>query len=352
MVSMSVINLPYSACKIVAEIGLTHEGSVGFAENFITSAKKSGADIIKFQMHNSEHESSGLEKFRVPFSFQDKSRWDYWKRTSFTEENWLHLFDCVRRVNAITQVTIFDVIGLNFCIEAGITEIKLGSGDLRNEEILQELNALRKKGKLFNLTISTGMATYSEIEATLSQLDSLIKEKSVTVMQCTSMYPTPLELVGINAMQEIQSRFGVDVGLSDHSRGINAAIVAITHGATRVEKHIVFDHKMFGPDISSSIDFEELELLCNFRNDYALLSNRINKDEVSEKLSEQKMLFGRSLGLKQDFPSGHVLKVEDFCLRKPSGGLSWHERTKFVGRRLEQNYSSSELLTELHFTKP
>lgn len=339
-------------CRIVAEIGLSHEGSIGFCESFISSAKRAGADIIKFQMHNADQESSSLENFRVQFSNQDKTRWGYWERTSFKIDDWLLIFEKVKNVGAIAQVTVFDVQGLHFCLEAGITEIKLGSGDLNNEELLEEINKAKKYRKDLNLTISTGMATYSEIQHSLNKLEALIQAQSLIVMQCTSMYPTPLDKVGIDSMLEIKKRFDVQIGLSDHSSGINAAIVGIMCGAARIEKHVVFDHRMFGPDVSSSIDFDELEVLCKFRQDFAKIMTPTDKEGINKKLLNQKLIFGRSLGLKQNAKKGHVLKLEDFCLRKPGGGYSWQDRYIFVGKMLKKDYFTKELLTELHVENP
>jgi N-acetylneuraminate synthase len=334
---------PIDPCKIIAEIGLSHEGSLGFAFSAIESAAKSGADVVKFQVHSAFHESSSEEKFRIAFSKQDQTRADYWERTAFSTKQWAQLIEHCNQLRVEFSASVFNSYSLNQMIDLGVYTIKLGSGDLLNQEfqdVLQEFSGF--------LILSTGMATWAEIQSAIDSYSRFKKEERLAVLQCTSRYPTDLRLVGINVMEEISRKFNIPSGLSDHTSNLSSSVIAISKGARFIEKHVVFSREMFGPDVSSSIDFSELKRLTDFRDDFLLISNQVDKDKLARELQETRVLFGRSLGLKGDFSEGHVLRIEDFCLRKPHGGLSWDERLEFVGKKLSRPYSHQNLFERSH----
>jgi N-acetylneuraminate synthase len=230
----------------------------------------------------------------------------------------------------------------NWVNSLGIKTIKLGSGDLNNEEFFQTIPGLD-----IHLILSTGMSTWAEIDKAFLVYKNLPK---LTILQCTSKYPTPLSEVGINNMHEIKSRYSVDTGLSDHTDGISSTVFAIFSGANLIEKHVIFDKKMFGPDISSSITFEDFKRISKFRDDFELIRQEVDKDEMADSLSESRALFGRSLALKESRTAGFVLENEsEFVLRKPGGGLAWSDRNRFLGKKLIKDCSNFELIEHDHF---
>ena len=330
-------------CKLIAEIGLSHEGSLGIAQASIEAAASVGADIVKFQVHSAEHESSSQEKFRVPFSKQDSTRSDYWQRTSFSKKQWEILINQSKELNIEFSVSVFNSYSLNQMLDLGVQTIKLGSGDLLNEELAEALQDFSGF-----VILSTGMATWAEINEALELYFEFKNDNRLAVLQCTSKYPTKLNQVGINIMEEIITKYGVPSGLSDHTNNLSSSYIAISRGAKFIEKHVVFSQLMFGPDISSSIEFEDFKKLSEFRDHYNEVSCFVDKDETARELSEIKKLFGRSLGLKSDFPTGHILELNDFCLRKPGGGLSWQNRLDLVGKRLIKPYLHEDLLEAAH----
>jgi N,N'-diacetyllegionaminate synthase len=329
------------ACRIIAEVGLSHEGSLGLAKAFIRASKEAGADAVKFQMHNAAFESSDYENFRVKFSDQDHSRSGYWNRTSFSTQEWKLLKSFADSQEIEFIVSVFSMTALEIALELGVTNFKLGSGDLNNEEFLTEIPKLS-----INLIVSTGMAFWAEIEQAVKAYEKL---PSLAVLQCTSKYPTPLNQVGINIMNEIRKRFNVLTGLSDHSDSLSSSVVAMVNGADYIEKHVIFNRKMFGPDVTSSITFEQLADLTAMRNDFALINQLVDKDTIAQELNEMRDLFGRSLGLKENRPAGHrIERVSEFCLRKPRGGLSWNSKSDFIGQVLKKDYNVGEFLTYKH----
>jgi N-acetylneuraminate synthase len=337
-------NASSTKTKIIAEIGLSHEGSLGLAVALARSAIKHGSNIVKFQAHFSEFESSKSEKFRTTFSRQDSSRWDYWQRTGFSYENWIYLKAQVEKAGGIFAVSVFSRKALDFFLGQSVQVIKLGSGDLCNEELLSGL-----KGYTGTILLSTGLATEIEIHDAANWLVKYSNNADSALLQCTSKYPTPLTQVGINVMKNIKDKYKIKSGLSDHTIGITSSLVAIMHGASYLEKHFVLSKEMFGPDIICSITPEELKFIANFRDEYEQVMVNVDKDEVAFELTETKQIFSRSLGLNRPIKAGEVPSEQDFCLRKPGGGLEWSSRSKFFGKPLVKDCDLDELLTLNHF---
>jgi N,N'-diacetyllegionaminate synthase len=331
--------------RIIAEIGLSHEGSLGQAHSFIDSAMKAGADIVKFQIHLPELESSRNENFRVEFSTQDSTRTDYWKRTAFTLEQYYELSQHARNLGLNFCVSVFSGGAVGWAKKIGADIIKIGSGDIGNEEIIESLNDYTGE-----LIISSGMSTWNEINHAVAVVKEHLKlVNKLTLLQCTSLYPTPLNKVGINVMKKMKEKIsGIGVGLSDHTPGINSSIVALVNGAEIIEKHITYSREMFGPDIKSSITFEELKTLSIFRNELMEILSDVDKDTVAQELTRERNIFGRSLGLKRNLPIGHRIELDDFCLRKPAGGLNWEDRNQILGQKLKRPYQVDQLLTPDH----
>ena len=326
---------------IIAEIGLAHDGSLGQALAFIDAAAQSGVEIVKFQIHFGESESTRHESFRVQFSKQDKTRSDYWNRTSFSEEQWALIKSHCESRGVLFTSSVFSLRALKLLFDLKVDLIKIGSGDLLNEEFAEALTDYQGL-----ILLSTGLATYSDIEYALRIYDSNRQRGKLILMQCTSKYPTPLEECGANEIKNLEEMFKTPFGYSDHTKGLSAAKISIVQGAKIIEKHVNFDLRMFGPDSSSSITFEDLEDLVRFRNDFRLINSPYDKDQISKQLESVKKLFGRSVALKQDLKEGHILVRDDLCLKKPDGGeFSWKDLDKIIGRKLNKDLTSDVFLT-------
>lgn len=330
--------------KIIAEVGLSHEGSLGLAMSIAEGAIEHGAELVKFQAHFPEFESSRSESFRIPFAVQDASRWDYWRRTSFSKDEWRLLKKSVEDQGGVFAVSVFSAAAIEMFLDLDTKVIKLGSGDLNNKELLSEL-----KQYSGTVILSTGMANWLEIEEAGNWLKSSKASSDSAILQCTSAYPTPLDEVGLNVMQEITQKLGIPSGLSDHSQGTSASIAAIVLGASYIEKHLTLSRFMFGPDVPSSVSLEQLKFLCEFRDDFTRLKTPVDKDKKAAELEEMRSTFGRSLGLVRDMPLGSIVTIKDFCLRKPVGGFDWDQRLELAGRKLVKPYFIGELLEESHF---
>ncbi len=323
---------------IIAEIGQNHDGSLGFAHSYIDAVAETGADAIKFQTHIAAAESTVDDQFRVNFSFQDQTRYEYWRRMEFTESQWVELKAHADRRGLGFLSTPFSVEAVQLLERIGVEAWKIGSGDVLIDEILEAILATGKP-----LIVSSGMSGWTEIDTMIARLR--LGGTAFALMNCTSKYPTPLAQVGLNNLPEMKARYGCRVGLSDHSGSPAPSLAAIARGFSLIEIHATFDRRIFGPDVVASLTLQEIELLARFARDLAIMdANPVDKDAIAAELSQQKRLFDRSLSLRHDLPAGYVLRDEDLTRKKPGGGISWSKREHLVGRALRHDVPSRRLL--------
>jgi len=325
-------------CIIIAEVGQNHEGSLGLAHAYIDAIADSGANAVKFQTHIADSESSIDEPFRVEFSKQDKSRIEYWRRMEFSKDNWRELKEHADSRNLLFLSSPFSVDAVNLLDQIDVPFWKIGSGDTYNIELIKEIIRTNKP-----VLLSTGLSNYEEIERAVNLLEK--ENVNYGIMQCTSKYPTPLSEVGINVISELRDRFKCPVGLSDHSGSIFPGLMALANGISFLEVHITFSKKMFGPDISSSLSFEDLKFLCQSRDSfYEISKNPVDKNTMFRELVGVKKIFGRSLALKQNLKKGSKLTRFDITTKKPGTGVSIMNIDDFVGKTLSKDVPANRLL--------
>ena len=202
---------------VVAEIGSVHDGSFGNAIKLIELAKSCGADYVKFQTHLPQHESK-IDAPNPSF-FDGENRYDYFQRTSFSPDQWGKLADVALETGIGFMSSVFSSEAINLLIDAGVRHLKIPSGEVTNVRLLQEV----ARHKLPTL-LSTGMSDWAEIDTAVQILKEL---PDLTVMQCTSIYPTALSQVGLNIVSEMKDRYPFRIGFSDHTEGIESAILAL-----------------------------------------------------------------------------------------------------------------------------
>ena len=255
---------------LIAEVGLAHEGSLGIAKSFIDKISESGADAVKFQLHNQLYESSKYEKFRVKFSQQDKNRGEYWTRTSFAFKEWKILRDYAKKKKLDFICSPFSVEVIPLLKKLKIDAVKIASGEFNN---LLMLKKIFKELPNTPIIFSTGLSDLKEIEYILKFCKiNKIKNSNIFLLQCRSDYPTKIHLVGHKIVNIFRKKFNVKSGISDHSGNLNSLIAGISMGSDLIEFHVTFDKAFFGPDIKSSITFDELKKLSNFNKDFSKIS--------------------------------------------------------------------------------
>lgn len=323
---------------VIAEVAQAHDGSLGTAHAYIDLAADVGADAVKFQIHFADAESTLDEPFRVKFSFEDETRFDYWRRMEFSDEQWSGLVDHAKRRGIDLLASVFSERAFELAVRLNLPAWKVASGEIYSEPMLVKMAQTRRP-----LIVSTGMSGWDDIGRTVDQLRQ--HQAEMALLQCTSMYPTPPESVGLNVMDELAARYGVPVGLSDHSASVWPPIAALARGASVLEMHIVFDRRAFGPDAPASLTGEEFRSVVSARDAiHALLHQPVDKDEMAQRLSGTLDLFARSLAPTVDLNAGTILEPHHLTTKKPAGGIPPGKLDDLVGRRLKNDVDHRRLL--------
>ncbi len=315
-------------CFVVAEVAQAHDGSLGAAHAFVDAVAWAGADAIKFQTHIAEAESTPRETFRVAFSRQDNTRFDYWKRTGFSEEQWQGLAAHAREKGLVFLSSPFSLEAVDWLERIEVPAWKVGSGEVGNTVLL---NRLIQSGR--PILLSSGMSGWAELDAAVA----LVRTAGLPLLvyQCASLYPCPPEAVGLPLMEVLRKRYQAPAGLSDHSGLPYFGIAAAALGAASVEVHVAMSRQSFGPDTSASLVPEDLvEMIRGIRAVEASMRVLPDKDRMEKEMTGLRTLFGRSVVAARDLAAGAVLAEGDLAVKKPGGGLPPSELPKLMGRRL------------------
>ena len=325
---------------LIAEIGQAHEGSIGILYSYIDALAETGVDAVKFQMHLAEAESSTQEPFRVQFSLEDQTRFDYWKRMGFSLEQWKGIKKHCESLGLDFICSPFSSLAVDWLEEMGVEQFKIGSGEVNNFLLLEKIALTGKP-----VILSSGMSSYKELDQTVA----FLKERNIdfSILQCTTAYPTEPENYGLNVIHELKERYGVAVGFSDHSAKTATCIAAAALGASILEFHVVFDRQLFGPDSKSSLTIAETkDLVLAVRNIASALSNPIDKNNTTE-FSALKQIFEKSLAINKDLPLNHVLTFADLESKKPKGfGMDARRFQEVIGKSLNKDLKQWDFLNE------
>lgn len=323
---------------IVAEVAQAHDGSLGMAHAFIDAVARAGADAVKFQTHLAAAESSPSEPWRVKFSYQDATRYDYWKRMEFTEAQWMGLREHAVEKGLKFLSSPFSVEAVELLKRVGVAAWKIASGEFNNTPMLDCILETR-----LPILLSTGMSRVAEIEAAVTRIRH--KAPALTLMQCTSEYPCPPEKVGINLLQVFRRRFGCGVGLSDHSGTIYPGLAAVTLGIEALEVHVTLSREMFGPDVKASITTTELRQLSDgVRFIERMRTHPVAKDEMASEMAPLRSMFSKSVTARHALAAGARLALGDLGLRKPGTGIPADQLDALVGRKLRRDLAPGEFL--------
>ncbi len=323
---------------IIAEIAQAHDGSLGTAHAYIEALAETGVDAVKFQTHIAEAESSSFEPFRVKFSTQDSSRYDYWKRMEFTLPQWKELKSHCDEKGLEFIASPFSNLAVDWLEEVGVSRYKIGSGEVSN---LLMLDKIAKTGK--PIILSSGMSSWEEMDATVSFLRNYGNELSI--LQCTTAYPTLPEQWGLNVIEELSLRYKITAGFSDHSGDIFACLAAAALGAELFEFHVVFDKRQFGPDTKASITLDQTKVLVNgIHQIKKSLANPIQKSQI-EPFTELKKMFEKSLAVNRSLKKGTVISKEMLESKKPKGfGIPALDYQQVLGRQLKVDLNQWDFL--------
>jgi len=338
--SSSGPRLETDRCLIIGEVAQAHDGSLGVAHAYIDAIAAAGADAVKFQTHIAAAESTPGEPWRVKFSKQDTTRFDYWKRMEFTEDQWHGLKQHAADRGIAFISSPFSLEAVELLERVGVAAWKIASGEINNAPMFERMI---KTG--IPILLSTGMSSISEIDKAVEQLKS--HDLPLAVLQCTSAYPCPPEKVGLNMIPFFRERYDCATGLSDHSGTPYPGLAAATLGSDVLEVHVTFSREMFGPDVVASVTTAELHnLVEGIRFIEKAIASPVDKDSLAAEAAPLRKLFMKSVVARVDLSMGTILRADHLTVKKPGTGIPSARLPELVGVRLTRSLKADDLLLE------
>lgn len=330
--------------KLIAEIGVNHNGNLGEALRLVDAAKKSGADIVKFQTFDASDNISvyaPMAKYQKNNTRHNKSQLDLVKQYELSNDEFKKIYQHCQKLKIDFLSTAFDQKALKFLDSFNMPYIKIPSGEITNLPLLVDIGRRNKK-----VLLSTGMSNIDEVKKAVEILVNAGQEKNnITVLQCTSQYPAPDHTINLNAMVSMGRELGLEYGLSDHSEGITASIAATSMGASIIEKHITLDKNSKGPDHKASIDICELyQLSTEILRVIKMLGSHI---KVAQKEELDTINVARkSIVATKNLSAGHLLSMDDFAIKRPGTGISPMRINEIIGGQLTRDVKIDEILND------
>lgn len=325
---------------IIAEAGDNHNGSQKLAFQLIDKAVEAGADCVKFQTFVTEEVvSKRAEKaeYQKESTGNDESQYEMVKKLELSFEQFEELQKYAEKKGIIFLSTPFDIPSVEFLNSIDVPYIKIPSGEITN---LPYLVKIAEKGK--DVIMSTGMAELDEIE---SAIDILRKHGAgnISLLHCNTEYPTPIQDVNLRAMLTLKERFGVEVGYSDHTQGIEVPIAAVALGAKIIEKHFTLDHNMEGPDHRASLEPDELKMMVDgIRKVEKALGNGIKTASPSEKKNIN--VARKSIVARRNIAKGEILSEENLAAKRPGNGISPMKWNEIIGTKAIRDFVEDEMI--------
>lgn len=323
---------------MIAEVAQAHDGSLGLAHAYVDAIASAGADAVKFQTHIAAAESTPAEPWRVRFSMQDESRYDYWRRMEFTEEQWQELRRHAEERGLLFLSSPFSVEAVMLLRRVGVAAWKVASGELETPGLLEAIGETSVP-----VLLSTGMSTLDQVDAAVARVRT--RGLAHAVLQCTTAYPCPPEKVGLNLLTEFRDRYHCPVGLSDHSGTIFPGLAAASMRAEVIEVHVTLSREMFGPDVSASVTTGELrQLVDGVRFLERALSHPVEKNAMAEEMEPLRRLFTKSVVARIDLSAGTLLREDHLAVKKPGDGIPAQRLPELIGARLVRSLRANERL--------
>ncbi|HEY0432576.1 MAG TPA: N-acetylneuraminate synthase [Chitinophagaceae bacterium] len=332
---------------IIAEAGVNHNGKLSIAKKLIDVAAKAGADFVKFQSFKAKRlagKSAGQAAYQEKNTGKKESQLQMLGRLELSDKDHRKLLaHCEKRKIAFLS-TPFDQESIRLLVSLGVSLGKIPSGEITNLPYLRQMAA-----SFPQIVLSTGMSTMQEVRDALQVLESAGRANDdITVLHCTTEYPTPMTEVNLRAMVTMREQLGVKTGYSDHTKGIEVATAAVALGATLIEKHFTLDRKMEGPDHKASLEPRELkEMITAIRNIEKAMGNGEKKPVPSELANIA--VARKSLMAARDLPAGHRLTAVDIAIKRPGTGITPMRLPDVIGKTLARAVNEDELFSPKDF---
>lgn len=328
-----------STIYIIAEAGVNHNGDITIAKKLVDEAKKAGADAIKFQTFQTEDlvsEKAKKAEYQKINTKSEENQKDMLKKLELSKEEFRELFEYCKEKDIIFLSTPFDVGSIEFLESLGVLLFKIPSGEIDNLPYLRRMSQCKKP-----IILSTGMSNYEEIENALNILKKEIRKEDIVILQCTTDYPAKPEDINLRVMEEMKKRFSMEVGLSDHSEGIEISLAAVALGARVIEKHFTLSKDMEGPDHKASLTPTEFKsLVIGIRKIEMALGNGI---KTSTKMEEKnKQLVRKSIVAKCRIKKGELFTENNITTKRPGDGISPMEWDDIIGSVASKSYEKDQ----------
>jgi N,N'-diacetyllegionaminate synthase len=325
---------------VIAEAGVNHNGSLELAKKLVNAAKDAGADCVKFQTFVSKNivsKNAVKAEYQKQQTEPEESQHDMLKKLELSFDEFVELNEYCKSKSIEFMSTAFDFDSIDFLDSLEMGTWKIPSGDITNLPYLIKIAKLNKP-----VILSTGMSTLEDIRSAIKAL----KENGVeelTVLHCTTEYPTPFEDVNLRAMNTIKEEFGVKVGYSDHTKGIEVPIAAVALGATVIEKHFTLDRNMEGPDHKASLEPNELKAMVDsIRHIELALGNGMKQPAESEK--KNMAVARKSIIASKDIKTGDIFTEENLTVKRPGDGISPMRWFDVIGKYAPRDFEEDELI--------
>lgn len=325
--------------KLIAEIGQAHDGSIGNLLSMVRKLCTLRVDIIKLQHHIAEAESSDHEQFRTKFSVQDLNRQAYWRRMQIPLEVMREIKSMVEAADKEFLCTPFSLQAVDELEVLGVASYKIGSADVGNHLLLRRIAETGKP-----IIISSGTKDEAAMDAAIELLRPAAA--SLTLMHCTSAYPTPLNSVDLQGIDRLRARYNLPVGLSDHSGLIWPTVFALAHAATHAEVHFTWSRDQFGPDTTSSLTADEIETITDAIAAWKSAHEAVGDPGVATELERVRTVFTRSVRLRKALRAGEAVSLSHLECFKPSGiGIDTQTAERLLGRQARHSIEAGTVLT-------
>lgn len=327
---------------IIAEAGVNHNGSIELAKALINVAVESGADAIKFQTFNADSlvtKSAQKADYQQKTVAGDKSQYEMIKKLELDKNAHNILIEYARENKIMFLSAPFDIQSIDMLNNFGMKIFKIPSGEITNLPYLRHLGRLKKE-----IILSTGMSNLSDVSNALKVLiESGTKKQKITLLHATTEYPCPINEVNILAMQTLRDTFGVKVGYSDHTRGIEISIAAVALGASVIEKHFTLNRDMEGPDHKASLEPLELKLMVqSIRNIEQAMGDGIKQPTKSE--IKNIVVTRKSIVASRDIKAGEIFSLENIAVKRPGIGVSPMKWDEVLGKNAKRYFFVDELI--------
>ena len=324
---------------IIAEAGVNHNGNLKIAKKLVDVAKLARADYIKFQSFTHDK----LVRKNAPKANYQKSNLNAEEtQSSMLQKLQLSPLDHLKLINYCKNKkikflsTAFDEDNLKFLLKNKINFIKIPSGEITNLPFLKYIKKQKKK-----ILLSTGASTLKEVENAMKILNK--KKKDITILQCNSAYPTPINDLNLRTLITFKKKFNCNIGLSDHSLSTIVPAAAVAMGATVIEKHFTLSRKMVGPDHKSSLEPKELEHMIKNIREIEISLGSSNKP-ITKSEAENRKTIRKSLVAQKYICKGQKFTNKNIISKRPAGGISPMNFEKILGKKAKKNFKRDEII--------